>query len=280
MAYLPFAQEASPVYTLTSPTGAVAVLNDPTSPNYAGMLAEITGLDSAEVRESTSDLVEADGGAHGRFYFGRRPITMKVGVFNHGTALERAQKIDRLHRAAQALRGDALLTWAPTYSPTAGLQVPIRLQQPIRDTGAWAKEVQLALVSASAVITSQVINESASFASAGAGVVLENIGSYLAFPIIQITGASTNPVVNDGHGGSLKTGPAGYTLTLLAGETVEVDCLNHSAYFIAGARTGQSANRYLNFATTTVWPNLVTGNNTFTLTGGGTAKVLYRHAWH
>jgi hypothetical protein len=244
------------------------------------MLSEITGLDSAEVRESASDLVEADGGAHGKFYFGRRPITMNVGVFNHGTTLARAQKIDRLHRAAQGLRGDAFLTWFPTYAPTVGMRVPIRLQQPIRDTGAWTKQVQLALVSASAVITSQTIQQSAGFASGGAGVVRENIGSYPAFPLVQITGASTNPVVNDGSGGSLKTGPAGYTLTLLASETVEIDCLNHTAYFIAGARNGQSANRYLNFAATLVWPNLVTGNNTFTLTGGGTAKVFYRHAWH
>lgn len=62
MAYVPFATEFSTVYTLTSPSGVVAVLNDSASANYAGVIKEITGLDSAEVRESASDLVEADGG--------------------------------------------------------------------------------------------------------------------------------------------------------------------------------------------------------------------------
>lgn len=279
MAYTPFAQEIAAVYTITSPSGAVAVLNDPQSANYAGMLSEITGLDSAEVRESASELVEADGGAHGRFYFGRRPITMTVKVFGHETALARALKIDRLHRACQGLRGDAVLSWAPTYAPTVGMRVPLRLQQPIRDTGPWAKEVMLALVSASAVITSSALNTSASIASGGA-VVVENRGSYAAFPVVTIDGIATNPQINDGHGGVLRTGPSGYGLSLALGESVAVDCLAHTAVFTAGARNGQSANRFIDFAATTVWPNLVTGNNTFTLAGGGNATLSWRDAWH
>ncbi len=278
MAYLPFVQETGAIYTITGPSGAVAVLNDPASGNYAGMLSEITGLDSAEVRESASERVESDGGDHGRFYFGRRPITMTVKVFGHATALARAQKIDRLHRAATALRGDAMLTWSPTYDATL-LQLPVRLQQPIRDTGPWAKEVQLALVSAQAVIQSNTLRASGSIASGGSAV-LENIGSYEAFPLINITGASTNPQVTDGHGGTLRTGPTGFTLTLAIGETVQIDTLNHTAVFTAGARNGQSANRYIDFALTTQWPFLQSGNNTFGLTGGGTMTVQWRDAWH
>lgn len=279
MAYVPFAQEIGAIYTLTAPSGAVAVFNDSTSSNYAGMLSEITGLDSPEVRESATDRVESDGGDHGKFYFGRRPLTMTVKVFGHATALARAQKIDRLHRAALALRGDSLLTWAPTYSTGTGMQIPVRLNQPIRDTGPWAKEIQLALVSAQAVIESQTLHTSASIASGGSGV-LENIGSYEAFPLINITGASTNPQVSDGHGGTLKTGPTGFTLTLAIGETVQIDTLNHTAVFTAGARVGQSANRYIDFAQTLVWPFLASGNNTFSLTGGGTMTVTWRDAWH
>lgn len=279
MAYTPFAQENGAIYTITSPTGAVAVLNNPASGNYAGMLQEITGLDSADVRESATELVEADGGAHGRFYFGRRPLTMLVKVFNHETALIRATRIDRLHRACQALRSDAILSWAPTYAPTVGMQVPVRLQQPIRDTGAWTKEVQLALVSASAVITSSTLNTSGTIASGGGGSV-ENRGSYPAYPVVTITGIATNPQVSDGHGGTLRMGPTGYTLSLASDESVAIDCLNHTAVFTAGARNGQSANRYIDFGLTTVWPNLVTGNNNFTLSGGGTVSVSWRDAWH
>ena len=277
MAYVPFAQEIGAVYTLTSPSGAQVVFNDPTSPNYGGMIAEITGLDSAEVRESAEDLVEADGGTHGAFYFGRRPITMKVQVVNHSTRYARAERIDRIHRAAQGLRSDSILSWAPTYALTTPMFVPVRLQQPIRDTGGWNKDVALALVSEYAVILGGLLKQSGSIASGGAGEALENQGSYEAYPTIEITGMSTNPVVNSSNGGSLKT----KDLVIASGEKLEFDTLNHSARFTAGARNGQSGNRYINFATTVVWPFLSpAANTTFTLTGGGSAVVKYRDAWH
>lgn len=281
MAYLPFAQEIAAVYTITNPNGAVAVLNNPLSANYAGMLSEITGLDGAEIRESASDRVESDGGDHGKFYFGRRPMTMTVKVFGHGTALERAQKIDRLHRAATALRGDAMLTWDPTYAAGTTLQVPVRLQQPIRDTGPWAKEIQVALVSNLPVIQSQVLHATAFTAMNGTVVSAENIGSYESYPLIEIAGASTNPTITDGSGRQLFTGPTGFTLTLAIGETVQIDTLNHSAVFIAGARNGQSANRYINFAATLNWPFLNGAATTnFSGSGGGTFRVVWRDAWH
>lgn len=285
MAYVPFATEFSALYSLTSPSGAVAVLNDPTNPYYAGMVKEITGLDSAEVRESASDLVEADGGEHGRFYYGRRPVTITVSVVSHPDMLTRAQRIDRLHRAAQGLRGDCTLYWAPTYSPSTGMYLPVRLQQPIRDTGGWAKEVQLALVSHSAVILGYALNDSGSFTlnSGGAGGVatVENQGSYDAYPLIEMTGASTNPSVWDSSGRRVYTGPSGYTLTLAAGETVQIDTLKHSAVFTAGARAGQSANRYIDFGLTTAWPFLnPAGNTTFSGSGTGTFRIKWRSAWH
>ncbi len=282
MAYVPFAQEIGAVYTITSAGGAVAVLNNPDSVNYAGMLSEITGLDSADIRESASDRVESDGGDHGKFYFGRRPITMTVKVFGHGTALERAQKLDRLHRAATALRADSMMTWEPTYAPGVGLQIPVRLQQPIRDTGPWAKDVQVALVSAQAVIQSQTQHTSAWAAlNNSATITVENRGSYEAFPLIEIAGASTNPRVANTNGDELFTGPTGYTLSLASGETVQIDTLNHTATFTAGARSGQSANRYINFSSTLKWPKLyAAGNTVFSGSGGGTFRLLWRDAWH
>lgn len=281
MAYVPFAQEIAAVYTITHPNGSIAVLNNPASPNYAGMLSEITGLDGAEIRESASERVESDGGDHGKFYFGRRPMTATVKVFGHGTALERAQKLDRLHRACSALRADSMLTWEPTYAAGVGMQIPFRLQQPIRDTGPWAKEVQLAMVSHLPVIQSQTLWTSAWTAMDGTTVSLENRGSYESYPLIEIAGASTNPSILDGSGRRLYTGPTGYTLTLAIGETVQIDTLNHTAVFIAGARNGQSANRYINFGTTLAWPFLNgNGNTTFSGSGGGTFRVLWRDAWH
>lgn len=114
MAYYPFAPETGAKYTLTSPDGVTATFNDPFDPNYVGMLAEVTGLDSADVRESADDLVEADGGQHGYFWLGRRPIVLNGRVFGHASVAQRAARLDRGRRASFALRGDSTLSWKPS----------------------------------------------------------------------------------------------------------------------------------------------------------------------
>lgn len=479
MAYVPYAVTFGDRYEIVGPDGTRAVFNDDTDPNYVGMLTEVTGLDSPEVRESAQDIVEGDGGVHGNFYFARRPITMTTRVFGHSSLVERATRIDRARRATIALRADATLKWKPvvrrenfiinpqfgssaigiapwvnggssagfaagptlSYSATGGvgngpamrvqatqpadtttralqaqatgtgiagypvvpgrsytfsatvihtdspasgsaarvnwykedgtassitansigsavgagaggtfspavtavapadaafatpmtrsttstsgdvidtlwdnliftetamgttyfsgadagfywqgtphqsasgdfieLFVPVRRQQPFRETGQWIKEVQMSLVSEFAVIQSLAQSATTSIAS-GTGATVENKGSYVVYPIIEITAVSTNPTVTDGHGNTFTTGPSGNTLTLASGETVQFDMLNHTGAFIAGARNGQSANRYINFGTTS-WPYLRGGTTeTFTLSGGGTMVVRWRHAW-
>lgn len=115
MAYYPLATEFNAYYRLVGADGvSVAVFNDPTDANYVGALTEVTGLDSAEVREAASDLPEADGGAHGAFYLGRRPITLSGRVFGHATVAERNLRLDRARRASLALRGDSTLFWKPS----------------------------------------------------------------------------------------------------------------------------------------------------------------------
>lgn len=278
MAYVPIATEVGAVYTLTSPSGDVAVFNDPTSPNYVGMLTEVTGLDSADVREAADDLVEADGGTHGYFYFGRRPITLSGRVFGHTTIAARNVRLDRARRASLGLRGDCTLAW----TPSGGLPVftTCRRQQPFRESGAWVKEFQIPLVSEYAVIFGNTLKTSASTA-AGTNVVLENQGNYGAYPLIEITGAAAttvDPTVTV----TPPSGPAQVFrttgLTLASGEVVQFDMLNHTGTFISGARNGQSANRYIDF-TTTAFPGLVTGNNTFLLGPSGSMVVKYRDTW-
>jgi hypothetical protein len=111
--YYPYSPQHSAIYTLTSPSGVKAVFNDPFDADYVGMIQEISGLDSADIRESAEDLVEADGGVHGRFYHGRRPITINGKVFGHATQRERDIRLDKIRRASAALREDALLSWVP-----------------------------------------------------------------------------------------------------------------------------------------------------------------------
>lgn len=133
MAYYPFAVEAGAIYTLTNPNGAVAVFNDPLDPSYVGMLSEVTGLDSPDVRESADELVEADGGTHGNFYFGRRPIVMNGKVFGHSSTLARSIRLDRARRASMALRNDSTLSWIPSKRIDNLVTNP----RAVNDTSAW-----------------------------------------------------------------------------------------------------------------------------------------------
>jgi hypothetical protein len=113
MAYYPYSPNFSDIYTLTNSDGITAVFNDVSHPSFVGYLTEVTGLDSAEVRESADDLVEADGGQHGYFWLGRRPIVLNGKVVGHATVQQRAAKLDLARRASLALRTDSTLSWKP-----------------------------------------------------------------------------------------------------------------------------------------------------------------------
>lgn len=145
--YIPFAPEIGAKYTLTSPDGITASFNDPTDPNYVGILTDVTGLDSADVRESGDVLSGADGGYHGDFFFGRRPITMTGLIVNAPDAATRAARMDLITRATNAMRGDAVLWWQNTASGSVPMQTWVRRQQPIRYSGGWVKTFQIGLVS-------------------------------------------------------------------------------------------------------------------------------------
>lgn len=473
MAYYPFAPENGAYYTLSNPNNSVyAIFNDPTSTANVGMITDISGLDSPEVRESAEDLVQADGGTHGYFYFSRRPIVITANVFGHASVAERNLKVDTADRAAQLLRNDGTLSWKPSNrienlilnpkaavdlsnrttgastgfvetrtttnlpagfttgilvtatavattaaggnysapgsgangmpvypgqqisagfsakllsvtsgaaasiqarlywwkadgsssttssttiksqsSPVIGTDylldgvvtvpsdayycalriivgqtnpssytltytglkfaqsstvvpyidgdlagyywngnsnasisgdfiemfTPVRRNGPFRQTGGWIKELNIPLVSEYATLQGTFLKNQS--AAGGASMTLENRGSWPAWPVLQITGASaSNPIVkNTTPTPDLEFKTTG-GLIIAAGETMEVDTLNHTAYFTAGARNGQSANRFIDYANTT-WPCMPTGNSAFTLTGTGTLNVQWRDTW-
>ena len=278
MPYFPYGPTINDVYTLTGPDGSVAVFNDSASGNYVGALTEITGLDSADVRESSEDLTEADGGSHGNFFYGRRPIVLTGKVYGHTTITARNTKLDRMMRASNAMRGDATLSWiADPTGVGMSMFTYVRRQQPLRISGGWVKDFQLALVSEYAYLFSSTLRSSGSIAS-GTPVVVENQGSADSYPIVSISNASTNPqVTNSTPSPSQVLKTTG--LTMIAGETIQIDTLTHTATFTAGARSGQSANRYIDFGLTVSWPRLARGNNTFTLTGGGSMTLTWRDCW-
>lgn len=280
MAYIPYAPEYGITYELTNSAGVRAVFNNSADADYVGFIGGddgITGLDSADVRESAMELVEADGGAHGNFYLGRRPIVINATVYGHATMAARSTKIDKAMRASMALRSDSTLKW--TTSLGAAMYVPVRRQQPFRATGGWNKKIQIPLVSQWAVIFGQTLKTTAAMSMGGSAVTGENQGNFKSYPVLTITGPTTNPTLTN------QTTSEAFTttgLTMVTGETVQFDLSNHTGVFTAGARNGQSANRYINFATTK-WPsfsgNGVTDSFALSGTGSATATLAFRDVW-
>jgi len=145
-AILPSGPQLSTKYTLTGPDGTIATFNDPFDPNFVGSITEATGLDSPEVRENAENITGMDGGVHGSFFHGRRPITLSGTIYNVTSNEDRNIKITKLLQASNAMREDATLEWTPAGGERQFVKV--RRQQACRITGGWSKSFQLLMVAA------------------------------------------------------------------------------------------------------------------------------------
>lgn len=282
-------------YTLTGPRGDIATFNDQSDPNNVGTIAELTGLDSPDIRENAQDNVEMDGGIHGNFWSGRRPITISGLMHGHATATERNNRWERLKRAGLALRGNSVLAWQ--WEGQVPQSIAVRANQPMRETGAWNKQFQLALVAADPRIYSQTLHNDEVTAVAAADLsgrsydlvydkdygpatpngqlLITNAGNWDTFPVYTITGPGLNPSLYN-----LTTGMVlkfGYNLDV--GETLVIDSLNRTILL------NGNADRYysLDFASA-VWTGLAPDVNDIriafnTFSTGAKLRVDWRDAW-
>ncbi|MBA3240082.1 MAG: phage tail family protein [Acidobacteria bacterium] len=285
-------------YTLTGPDGSRAVFNDPTDPDYVGYLKDVTGLDSPDVRESSEDLTGLDGGIHGDFFYGRRPVVLEGIIEAPVSASARNARMMKLQMASNAMRDDAVLKW----TPSGGVEnyVTVRRQQPLRIRGGWNKEFQCALVAADPRIYGSTLNERSDVAGGGltsptggraysrtydssygpGGSVfgeftVTNEGSAETFPILTITGPCTNPLISNWTTGQ----DLRMNYTLGDGDTLTFDMLNRTIVLNGTA----SRYGYLDFFNSEWWP-LVPGGNELRLTfdsysSPAALEVAWRHAW-
>ena len=270
----PQGPETGLVYTLTGPDGTVAVFNDDTSPDYVGSLTELSGLDSPELRENGGDLIEADGGWHGNFFHGRRPITL-AGTILPTDVTDRNVKLTKLRRAARALRGNATLQWTPTGGISSF--VSVRQQQPLRISGGFTKDYFLALVAANPRIQSSTLHTTTGILH-NTPTDIDNQGDAPNYPQrIRINGPWTSAM-------TITNVTTGQALTLLSSKTVgqwvEVDFLNKTVVNNAGG------NEYSTISfTQTAWWELQPGINSikhqaFSAPGGTTTMDIdWRDAW-
>jgi hypothetical protein len=213
---VPSGPEFGVPYVLTAADGQRAVFNDEADPDYVGMLTDISGFDSPEVRENADDLVEMDGGLHGDFYYGRRPITLEGQIMHNGDPFLRNMQVAKLQRASSALREDATLIW----TPSGGVQqyMNLRRQQPLRITGGFNKTFQLSMVASDPRIYSTALHSNQADTGTPSGAVagfgfnmgfplsfgqaipsgqmfLVNQGNAENFPIYYVYGPGTSPAI-------------------------------------------------------------------------------------
>lgn len=252
--------ELSLAYTFIGPDGTRAVVGncdeataDPDFVGYINPDNQITGLDGAEVRENADVLPEQDGGYHGPFYEGRRPVLVHIDLPTYLTPAQTSALERRLKRATRALRGDTILTWTPS---DLGVELELKLRRngKVNTTGRRPKQVQIPMVSAdnatrSSAELSAIIVPGAGGPPVGysspyvspygteAGVVsqttIDSLGDEDALPRFVLEGPITNPeLVNNTTGQRLKL-----LITLAAGELLELDTARKRATLEVGGLT-------------------------------------------
>jgi virginiamycin B lyase len=273
---MPLGVEYGTRYELIGPSGDVAVFNDSTSGNFVGMLSpESSGLDSPEVRESAQDATEADGGVHGDFYYGRRPVVLQ-GTILATSATDRNTKVERLLRASDAMRGDATLKWKPVGA-TEEVELKLRRQQPVRITKGFVKDFFVPLVAADAYIKGVTTNKST--------LTIVNEPAFITTPT-SISGIAVNSThifwTNGTTIGRAAINGTGGNNSFITGITSAVAVAVDGAYIYwaddAGGRIGRAkldgTEVNLNFITAPVSPRGVAVDATYIYwTEGGTGTI-------
>jgi hypothetical protein len=174
-------------YTLVGPSGARVTFNDSTDADNVGMLTNISGTDSPEVREDGENLVQADGGAHGPFLYGRRPIMLEGLIYGHVSDAQRNERVARLLQACDAMSSDATLSWQP--SGGAAVYLKLRRQQAPKINGGWNKTFQISLVAADPRFYGATLNTITKTTTAASTLV--NAGNADTFPMYTVWGPLT-----------------------------------------------------------------------------------------
>lgn len=292
-------------YILTGPDGTRAVFNDPTDSDFVGYLNPDTGitglLDSAGVRESVSNLVEADGSVQGNNYLSRKTGTIQ-GILMPDSPTNTNVRESKLKRATRGLRAasPATLTFTPDGSVTR--QIQIYRQGSLALSGRRPKTFvipcstpdvyQYAATESSFVIVPSAISGELGFGSpfsspitnsyhsTGSNVV-SNIGDAETWPRIRIDGPVVNPVVTSTYNSLVQQ--IGLTYTLNAGEFMLINTKPGSRSVLFNGTLNRYSSYAANFATNSWW-SLQPGSNQVQLfaqsySAGAQVTVYWRHAW-
>lgn len=294
---IPTGPQLSAVWEVRAPDGSRAVFNDPNDVDYVGVLTDATGFDAPEVREAAEDLVQLDGGIHGDFFYGRRPVTLEGMILNPASANDRNVRMTKLTKACRALRQDATISW--TLDGGYKQFVKARLQNGPRYAGQWQKTFQVGMVAEDPRIYSDSLYTRTVSAGGvaeatnrgydkrfdygyGAGqitgqLMIANNGNAMSWPVITIYGPGINPSVTNATTGETLT----FTYNLGASEFLVID----TNPLIRSVLLNNQASRYsaVDFLNSEWWglqPGLNDVRINFASYSTGAAlNVTYRDAW-
>jgi hypothetical protein len=187
----------------------VAVFNDDSHAHFVGILSpESSGLDSPDIREDAADVIEGDGGIHGDFYAGRRPVVLQ-GTIIANSAEQRNERVEKLRRASRALRGNGTLEWEPQGGPSGGVLITVRRQQPLRITKGYVKDFSLPLVAADPRIYGDPATKTETYSAPASSLksvgTLAETGGGAAWTNINNSKASDNTYATNAGTGETKT---------------------------------------------------------------------------
>lgn len=194
-------------YTLVGPDGTRAVFNSPTDPDFVGYLDSdngVTGLlDTADVRESYMDHVEAHGGSQANNFFSRKTGTLQgVIVWPDTTSLNFLES--QLKRASRGMGASApaILSWTPDGSITR--QMRVWRQGKVTITGRRLKNFIVPLASPDAFAYSQQIFSQVIAGGSSGGEV--GFSSPISSPLTSVFGATSQSTC--ANGGDAETWPS------------------------------------------------------------------------
>ena len=286
--------EINTVYTLTAPSGAVAVFNDDTDPDFAGYLTKIDKR-WPSVRGGDQDRTAGHGGIQGARKWQSR-LFICEGFIQSLPIDDRLEQIERLMLANEALDGDATLSWTDAASVDRQIMY-LRLEPEHEIGGDLPKNFQFILRSKDYREYSQTINsETASFVavttggitfpisfpfSFGGGTLVGNLtctnaGNQPSPPKIRIDGPCLNPVIYSAENDAYMR----IDYDLPAGDYLE---LERAADYPVKLNGTDDLYRVFDDANSTWW-ELLPGDNdiriyadAYDATGGVT--VYWRDAW-
>lgn len=254
-------------YTIVAPAGVdgrggTAIINGSSSAtDFVGYLADLSGFDSPEVRESADNIVEGDGGVHGSFYHGRRPFTMEIMIEIAATDALSHARLDKLYRATNAMRGDGTISWTETGGVAKVLN--FRRQQPIRGPSTDRKCLFAGVAADARIYASTPTTGSSPTTNAG------NVGS---LPTFTLTPTGGNVVITN------TTTSEVLTLTVGAGglSTGAATVINFNAKTVVQSAT----NKYYAVAfPSSTWWEVIPGSNSWTVTNASSVSISVRSAW-